>query len=187
MSPKCRWRHRRFDGASGPCREGRVLRGTATCPTRHLRPSVLGFDDGVLGMIMVIHTFGDYARFYTHLHAIVADWLFRPNGTFYCLPKRDLKELEEIFHPKRLAMVEAGGRINDVLIEKLMAWHHCGFSVHAGNHLARDDREGQQSLNTCTWDNLSLYKSIRNPLFRKRASNCACSTEGIIIIGSPPT
>ncbi|MCK4603144.1 MAG: transposase [Deltaproteobacteria bacterium] len=34
--------------------------------------------------MMVIHTFGDYARFHPHLHAIVADGLFRKNGTFMC-------------------------------------------------------------------------------------------------------
>jgi len=45
-------------------------------------------------MIMVIQTFRDYASFQRHLHAIVADGLSRPNGTFYCLSKRDLKELE---------------------------------------------------------------------------------------------
>jgi hypothetical protein len=63
----------------------------------------LSLDDGVLGMIMVIHTFGDYARLHPHLHASVADGLFRPSGTFHCLPKRDLKELEEIFRSKVLA------------------------------------------------------------------------------------
>jgi hypothetical protein len=41
---------------------------------------------------MVIHAFGDNAKFHPHLHAIIADGLLRPNGTFYCLPKRDLKE-----------------------------------------------------------------------------------------------
>jgi hypothetical protein len=44
---------------------------------------VLGFPDGITGLVMVIHTFGDYARFHPHLHAIVADGLFRKNRTFY--------------------------------------------------------------------------------------------------------
>ncbi len=44
--------------------------------------TVLGLNEGILGMIMVIHTFRDYARFHPHLHAIAADGLFRPNGTF---------------------------------------------------------------------------------------------------------
>jgi len=58
------------------------------------RDPLLGLDDGILGRIMVIHTFGDYARFHPHLHAIVANGPFQPNGTFYCLPKRDLKPRE---------------------------------------------------------------------------------------------
>jgi hypothetical protein len=107
---------------------------------------MLGLDDGIPGMIMVIHTFGDYARFHPHLHVIVADGLFRPNGTFHCLPKRDLKELEEIFRSKVLAMLKDEGGITDGLIEKLIAWHHSGFSVHAGNQIARDDRDGRKAL-----------------------------------------
>ena len=103
--------------------------------------TVLSLDDGRLGMIMVIHTFEDYARFHPHLHAIVADGLFGPNGTFYCLPKTELKELEEIFRSKVLAMLKAEGKINDGLIEKLMAWHHSGFGVHAGNRIASNDRQ----------------------------------------------
>ncbi len=108
--------------------------------------TVLGLDDGILGMIMVIHTFGDYARFHPPLHAFVADGLFRPNGTFYCLPKRELKELEEIFRSKVPAMLKREGKIHDELIEKLMGWHHSGFSVYTGNCIARDDRDGQRAL-----------------------------------------
>lgn len=95
-----------------------------------------GINDGVLGMIMVIHTFGDYARFHPHLHAIVADGLFRPDGAFYCLPNRDSKELEEIFRSKVPAMLKGEGKINDELIEKLMNWRHSGFSIHVGNRIA---------------------------------------------------
>ena len=54
--------------------------------------------------------------------------------------------MEEIFRSKVLAMLKAEGRISDVLIEKLMAWHHSGFGVHAGNQIARDEREGQKAL-----------------------------------------
>lgn len=92
-------------------------------------------------MIMVIHTFGDYARFHPHFHAIATDGLFRPKGTFSCLPKRNLKELEGIFRSKVFAMIKAEGRISDLLIEKLMAWHHSGFSVDNGNQIARETTE----------------------------------------------
>jgi hypothetical protein len=36
-------------------------------------------------------------------------------------------------------MLKAEGRKNDWLIEKLMARHHNGFSVYAGNKIARDE------------------------------------------------
>jgi hypothetical protein len=62
------------------------------------------------------------------------------------LSKGDLKELKEIFCSKVLAMLKAEGRINDGLIEKLTAWHHSGFSVHAGNEIAREDRGGQKAM-----------------------------------------
>jgi len=57
-----------------------------------------------------------------------------------------MKELEEIFRSKVLAMLKGEGKISDELIEKLMNWRHSGFSVHAGNQIARDDRDGQQAL-----------------------------------------
>jgi transposase len=75
-------------------------------------------------------------NFSLSLHAIVAGGLFRPNGTFHCLPKRDLKELEEIFRCKILVMLKREGKIGTELIEKLMGWRHSGFSVHAGNRIA---------------------------------------------------
>jgi len=47
-----------------------------------------------------------YARFHPHLHAIVADGLFRINGTFYVFPKCEMKQLEEIFRSRILAMLK---------------------------------------------------------------------------------
>ena len=44
-------------------------------------------------------------------------------------------------------MLKKEGKIDDGLIEKLMAWkHNSGFSVHNGVRLARDDEAGRESL-----------------------------------------
>jgi hypothetical protein len=51
-------------------------------------------------MIMVIHTFGDYARFHPHLHAIVADGLFRAKGTFFACPKETSKRWKRSSVPR---------------------------------------------------------------------------------------
>jgi len=66
-----------------------------------------------------------YARFHPHLHAIVADGLFRKSGSV--LPKSDMKQLEEIFQSSILAMLKRKGKIADDLIGKLMNWRHSGF------------------------------------------------------------
>lgn len=36
----------------------------------------LGLPEGVTGVVMAIHTFGEYLDFHPHLHALVADGLF---------------------------------------------------------------------------------------------------------------
>jgi hypothetical protein len=60
--------------------------------------NTIGLQEGVPGVVMVIHTFGDYAeKFHPHIHAIVSDGLFRQTGTFYVMPEIDLAPLEEIF------------------------------------------------------------------------------------------
>ena len=57
-----------------------------------------------------------------------------------------MKQLEEIFQSRILAMLKRKGKIADDLIQKLMNWHHSGFSVYAGNRIARDDKAGQEAL-----------------------------------------
>ncbi len=57
-----------------------------------------------------------------------------------------MKQLEEIFRSRILAMLKRKGKIVDDLIQKLMNWHHSGFSVYAGNRIARDDKAGQEAL-----------------------------------------
>jgi len=80
---------------------------------------VLGFPDGIPGLVMVIHTFGDYARFHPHLHAIVVDGLFHKNGTFYVLPKCEMKQLEGIFRSRILAILKRKGKIAETSDSRL--------------------------------------------------------------------
>ncbi|MEA2108366.1 MAG: transposase [Pseudomonadota bacterium] len=57
----------------------------------------LNLPDGVPGIVMAIQTFGDYAKWNPHLHAIVADGLFTELGTFHVMPEASLKPLAERF------------------------------------------------------------------------------------------
>ena len=109
--------------------------------------NVIGLQDGTPGVVLSIHTFGDYPeKFHPHIHAIVADGLFRKTGTFYVMPDVDLKPLEEIFRAKVFNMLKEEGKIDDDFIHKLMNWKHSGFSVHNKARVARDDEKGREAL-----------------------------------------
>ena len=63
--------------------------------------NVIGLRDGTLGVVLSLHTFGDYPeKFHPHIHAIVSDGLFLKTGAFYVMPDVDLEPLEEIFSGK---------------------------------------------------------------------------------------
>ena len=63
--------------------------------------NVIGLQDGIPGVVLSIHTFGDYPeKFHPHIHAIAAYGLFRKTVKFYVMPDVDLKPLEEIFRLK---------------------------------------------------------------------------------------
>jgi hypothetical protein len=58
------------------------------CLTEYFR-SAVGLPEAVPAAVMVIHTFGEYlVDFHPHLHALVADGLFDPQGASTRCPRR---------------------------------------------------------------------------------------------------
>ena len=109
--------------------------------------TALNLEDGIPAMVMVIHTFGDYARWHPHIHVLIADGLFRKNGVFYVMPRVDLKPLKELFRAYVLSMLKREGLIDDTFIAKIMKWRHTsGFSAHNGMQIKRDDEQGKEAL-----------------------------------------
>ena len=127
---------------------------------------ILHLQDGVPGMVMVIHTFGDYARWHPHVHVLTADGLFRSNGMFYVMPKKsDTKVLGQLFRASVLTMLKEEGIIDEAFIQKVMKWRHCsGFSVYRGMQVKRDDEAGKEALAQYIIRNpFSLEKIRYNP------------------------
>lgn len=69
-----------------------------------------------------IQPFGDYGRRHPHLHLLVADELFMPNGSFHVMPDIGLKPLQELFRATVLKMLKKEGKIDDDFIRMLMRW-----------------------------------------------------------------
>ena len=59
--------------------------------------TTLGLPDGTTGVVMAIHTFGEYLDFHPHLHALAADGLMVDSGFFHVMPDVSLAPLGELF------------------------------------------------------------------------------------------
>ncbi len=109
--------------------------------------TALNLEDGVLGAVFTIQTFGDYAKWHPHIHSIVADGLFRRSGVFHVMPRVSTKPLAELFRANLLAMLKKEGLIDNSFIAMLMKWRHTsGFSVDNSVRIARDDETGITNL-----------------------------------------
>ena len=106
-----------------------------------------GLKDGIVGAVMTIQTFGDYAKWHPHIHAIVADGLFRRNGVFYVMPQTSLKPLAELFRARLLKLLVKEVVIDDSFVAMLMKWNHTsGFNVDNSVRIARGDEKGITAL-----------------------------------------
>ena len=95
----------------------------------------LGLAEGKLGAVAAVHTFGDYLVFHPHLHVLVADGLFAPDGRFHCLPHGAIGPMTELFRHRFLAILREKKLISPNKLSDLLGWKHSGFHVHDG----RDD------------------------------------------------
>ena len=97
-------------------------------------------DGAVPGASIAIQTYGDFLNFNPHLHAIVTDGCFLPDGGgFVTAPGFYGKDLEEAFQHEVFTMLKKEGKINDDIIENMLSWRHTGFHVYIGNRIRPND------------------------------------------------
>ena len=56
--------------------------------------------EGMPGIVMAIHTFGEYLDFHPHLHLLMADGLFLRDERFLVLPENGMDAVEELFRAR---------------------------------------------------------------------------------------
>jgi len=101
----------------------------ALCMTAHeaLRDflrTALDLPDGTPAIVMTIQTFGEFADFHPHIHALVADGLFTETGSFYVLPEGSLHALEALFRHRLIALLVAREVLPEERARMLLGWHH---------------------------------------------------------------
>ena len=85
------------------------------------------------GCVISIQTHGAFgANFNPHLHGIVSDGVFSPEGEFLPLPSLDTAAIGELFRRLLLLRLHQAERLSERFRDQLLSWVHPGFSVFAG-------------------------------------------------------
>jgi hypothetical protein len=128
--------------------------------------TALACPKGVPGIIMTLHTFGEYLDFHPHVHALVADGLFVRNPpdpppqaptpacslqppacpAFLPLPETSLKPLEELFRAKVIHLLAAENLLPPERVQVLYSWKHSGFNLHAGEQVPPEAKADLEDL-----------------------------------------
>jgi hypothetical protein len=74
-----------------------------------------------------------------HLHLLVTDGGFRPDGTFVRPPRHDVATLTEAARRTVFRMFVKRELIDGDTAQSMLAWPHAGFHVHDGVRAAADD------------------------------------------------
>ena len=133
------------------------------CLIEYLR-TTLALPEGLPGIVMAIHTFGEYLDFHPHLHALVADGLFARSGLFYVLPDVSLKPLEELFRARVITFLVDKGLLPVARANMLCGWVHSGFNVHRSRRVQPDEREDLERL--------AQYTRLQRLWLRPRRRHC---------------
>ncbi|MBJ7259720.1 MAG: transposase [Chthoniobacterales bacterium] len=108
--------------------------------------TTLGLPDGITGVVMAIHTFGEYLDFHPHLHALVADGLFVDSGLFYVMPEASLAPMEELFRARVITFLVNEGFLPPERANMLRSWKHSGFNIHRSQRVPPGHREDMERL-----------------------------------------
>jgi len=108
--------------------------------------ATLDLPDGIPGIVMTIHSYGEYLDWHPHLHLLMADGLFVRSGLFYVLPQVSLKPLEELFRARVITFLVDKGLLPPARANMLRSWVHSGFNVHRSRRVLAREREDLQRL-----------------------------------------
>lgn len=108
--------------------------------------AVLG-PDATPGGILALQTFGTLIHFHPHLHGLLTDGAFTPDGRFLPVPVNLTHEpFRRLWEHKVFSLLLDEGRIEPALVEQMRSWRHSGFNVDRSVRLAAGDRDGLERL-----------------------------------------
>ena len=100
-------------------------------------------EDATPGGILAIRTFGQLVHFHPHLHGLVTDGTFAPDGRFCPLPKNlGHKPFLRLWENKVFRLLLDENRIEPAVVAQIRSWRHSGFGVDRSVCLEPGDTQG---------------------------------------------
>ena len=76
------------------------------------------------GAIGFLQTAGALMGWHPHLHVLLTDGGWLPDGSFRHLLVFDSSQVERLFRAEVLRLLVARGKISDEVVENLLSWRH---------------------------------------------------------------
>ena len=118
---------------------GEIARVAAHTLTAAIR-TLTGERDLAVGIVACLQTHGSRANWHPHLHLLVTDGGFRPDGTFVSWPAHDTVRLTEAFRRAVLRLFVRVELFDEDQAAGMLTWPHSGFHVHTAVWIPEDDR-----------------------------------------------
>ncbi len=118
---------------------GEIARVAARTVTAAIR-TLTGERELTVGIVACLQTHGSRANWHPHLHLLVTDGGFRPDGTFVGSPAHDTARLTEAFRRAVLRLFVRLDLFDEDQAAGMLTWPHSGFHVHTAVWVPEDDR-----------------------------------------------
>jgi hypothetical protein len=118
---------------------GEIARAAVRTVTAAIR-TLTGERDLAVGIVACLQTHGSRANWHPHLHLLVTDGGFRPDGTFVSWPVHDTARLTEAFRRAVLRLFVRLELFDEDQAAGMLTWPHSGFHVHTAVWVPEDDR-----------------------------------------------
>jgi hypothetical protein len=123
-----------------------ILSRVAYRTLRDFMRATLREPDVVPGVVASIQSFGSLLNWHPHLHCLVTDGAFRPDGTFLHLGYHEIESLTEAFRRGVLRAFVRLDLLADEEARSMLQWPHSGFHVNHSVRLEADDAGGVLQL-----------------------------------------
>ena len=118
---------------------GEIDRVAARTVTAAIR-TLTGERELAVGIVACLQTHGSRANWHPHLHLLVTDGGFRPDGTFVTWPVHDTARLTEAFRRAVLRLFVRLELFDEDQAAGMLTWPHSGFHAHTAVLVPEDDR-----------------------------------------------